>query len=1139
MIKAKSYNYGKKKLWFGINFPNLKINFMNDRLSKINDYIYSNLLGINRKLQWSSTWWYQPSSKYKPNYNIKDNYESWFIAKNWQYLLIFFILIPFIIWFILFYIFILKDLPDLSSIEKINLIPQSINIEDRNGKILYKYSPIENREYVQYEEINENMINAIVAVEDQNFWNHGGIDVQWIIRAWIKDLLYNRSEWASTITQQLIKNLFLTNEKKITRKLKEITLAIKLDNLITSQVSKLYPNASNEENQKQAKKEIMEMYLNYIFLGNNSYWVQSASHVYFWTSAINLDILQSAIISTLPKAPSTYDPYKNRDLVMWKLLVIDPDGTKVEITWEIKNAIKAKVYDLLINNNEKFSRNNSSFRSFIVWLLNFDFEYGSWVYKVSYVEWRKDISLERMYVEWYIDESQTKTAFFEWLFDFRFQKQKVRIEAPHFVYYILDLIKQQNNQYIWDYTEEMIDKWWFTITTTLDSNIQKMAEDSVASSMKTINWYWANNTALIHLDSINWDVLAYIWSTDFYNDQINWQVDILRSKQQPWSTIKPLVYTLWFMSLPLTLDTDIYDIEFKMWTYNPGNFDDKFMWPMPIRKALAYSRNIPAIKMFVAIWWEELFIPFLKSLWVSSILQPKWWFWSSMAIWSAEMTPLDLARSYTHLSAMWKPAKLDPIMEIKKFDSTILYKRPNEKAEQIIPSWVAYLLRKILSDSKNLPSDWIKEFDFPIKFAGKTGTTNKEANSKWVKYPKDGWMVAYTPSKVTVLWAWNTNDQALRINAFWWWMNNQTWRLFWWKLLKAWLISNETPTEVETKEITISKLSWKIATKDTPQKYIVTTMWYINKLPTEFDDAAITIQVDNLCNGKVSELTPASDIISSYIVKPATFMPNKNDLADIAKYLWFRQKQYYWWTGSKLDWSYNDVFSAEPTQVCEERSLEITETWTNNQGVDNIWLTWETTTWGINTWFQKQDLQLSILKPTNNAKVYKEFALWFNTKWSNLPINISVSVDGQNVWNYNYSKNNTTDIKNISIEWDNKTSFEVSVIATDSNNQTISKSIKINVWNIDKNPPYIIKNKTTVKNSWEWSYSINLLFSDQESKVKWWTIYDSKWNKITDFNGNLANFETTEPSILKYEVSDWVWNTAKWDFNISSYTKVQ
>lgn len=1136
MIKAKSYNYGKKKEWFGLNIPSIDTSFISKQFSMLHEYIYNNLLGINKRLQNKSSTQTQSTNTYKSSYSNKD----WFISKNRLYLLWFFVLIPFTIWFWLFYIYILKDLPDLSSIEVINSIPQSINIADRNWKILYKYSPIENREYVSYDEISENMINAIVAVEDQNFRNHWGIDVQWIIRAGIKDLLYNKSEWASTITQQLIKNLFLTNEKKMTRKLKEITLAIKLDNLINSQINKLYPNASEEENQKEAKKRIVEMYLNYIFLWNNSYWVQSASHVYFWTSAKNLDILQSAIISTLPKAPSTYDPYKNRDLVMWKITATDSEWWKIEITWDIKNSLKIKVYDLLTNNNEKFSRSNSSFRSFVVWLLSFDFEYWSWIYKISYNEWRKDISLERMYVEWYIDESQIKNAFFEWLFDFKFEKQRVKIDSPHFVYYVLDLIKQQNNWYIWDYTEEMIEKWWFTIITTLDSNIQKMAEDSVANSMKTINWYWANNTALIHLDSINWDVLAYIWSTDFYNDQINWQVDILRSKQQPWSTIKPLVYTLWFMSLPLTLDTDIYDIEFKMWSYSPNNFDDKFMWPMPLRKSLAYSRNIPAIKMFLSIWWEELFIPFLKSLWVTSIIPPKWWFWASMAIWSAEMTPLDLAKAYTHLSAMWKPWKLDPIMEIKKFDDTILYKRQNEKAEQIVPSGVAYLLWNILSDPKNLPSDWIREFNFPIKFAWKTWTTNKEANAKWVKYPKDGWMVAYTPSKVTVFWAGNTNDQALRINAFWWWMNNQTWRLFWWKLLKAWLIINEIPTDVETKEVTISRLSGKLATKNTPSKYVVTSMWYINKLPTEFDDAANTIQIDNLCNGKVSELTPASDIISSYIVKPATFMPNKNDLADIAKYLWFRQKKYYWGTWSKLDWSYDDVFSAEPTQVCEERYLEITETWWNEQDmIDNIATTWNNYSWTITTWEKKKDMQLSILKPTNNAKVYKEFALWFNIKWSNLPINVTVNIDWQNIWNYSYNKSNVTDIKNISIDWDSKKSFEVSVSSTDSNNQTITKSIKVNVWDTDKNPPYIIKNKTTVKNSWEWSYSINLLFSDQESKVKWWSIYDSKWTKITDFNWNLASFDTTEATMLKYEITDWVWNTAKWDFNISSYTKIQ
>lgn len=1133
MIKAKSYNYGKRKSSFEI--PSMNI------FSGISTFFQKNFSSSssnNRPKSSSSS----SSTAYKWSYNSsskKSEKKSFMTAKAWIILLIIFVLIPFGVGAGLFYVYVLQDLPDLSSIETIYSIPQSINIADRDGKILYKYSPIENREYVSYNDINENVVNAIVAVEDQNFRTHWWIDLQWIIRAWLKDLVSGKSEWASTITQQLIKNLFLTNEKKIVRKLKEITLAIKLNNLIQAQVTKLYPNASAEENSKEAKKKIMEMYLNYIFLWNNSYGIESASHVYFGTSAKNLDILQSAIIATLPKAPSTYDPYRNKDLVMWKLVVKDADGNVMTTTWEFWIALKTKITDLLTSNEDKFSRNNSSFRSFIVWLLDFDFEYWSWTYKVTYTEWRKDISLERMYVEWYIDESQIKSAFLEWLFDFTFQKQKVKIEAPHFVNYILDLIKTPNNQYIWDYSEEMIQKWWFTITTTLDSNIQKMAEDSVAWSMKTINGYGANNTALVHLDTVNWDILAYVWSADFYNEQINWQVDILRSKQQPWSTIKPLVYTLWFMSLALTLDTDIYDIEFKRWNYDPDNFDDKFMWPMPIRKALAFSRNIPAIKMFIAIWWEDMFIPFLKSLWVTSITPPKGWFGSSMAIGSAEMTPLDLAKAYSHLSAMWKPAKIDPILEIKKFDSTILYKRSNEKAEQIVPSWVAYLLWKILSDPKNLPSDWISEFAFPIKFAGKTWTTNKEANSKWVKYPKDGWMVAYTPSKVTVFWAGNTNDQPLKINAYGWWMNNQTRKLFWWKLLKAWLISNETPTEVETKEVTISRLSGKLATKDTPKKYVVTTLWYINKLPTETDDAAVTIQVDKMCGWKVSELTPASDIITSYIVQPATFMPGKNDLWDIAKYLWFGKKYTNWtWSWGSWDSAYNDVFSAEPTQVCEERYLQV-NTWDSGQNIDNINAETWTTNSGTIIPDEKitQELQLSIVKPTNNATVYKEFALWFNTKWWNLPVNVAVSVNWQNVWNYSYEKNDVTDIKNISIEWDNSKVFEVTVTATDSTSKSVTKSVKVNIWVNDKVAPYVISNKTTVKKAGESSYSVNLLFSDQDSKVKWWIIYDSKWTKITDFNGNLANFDTSETKTIKYEVTDAAWNVWKWNVDISSYTK--
>jgi penicillin-binding protein 1A len=104
----------------------------------------------------------------------------------------------------------------------------------------------------------------------------------------------------------------LTPEKKIERKLKEIVLAIKINKFIRNDINKKYANLSSKELDRKVKEKILELYSNYIFLGNNSYGIETASLTYFDTSASDLSILEAAILAGIPQAPSRHDPYNNR-----------------------------------------------------------------------------------------------------------------------------------------------------------------------------------------------------------------------------------------------------------------------------------------------------------------------------------------------------------------------------------------------------------------------------------------------------------------------------------------------------------------------------------------------------------------------------------------------------------------------------------------------------------------------------------------------------------------------------------------------------------------------------------------------------------------------------------------------------------
>lgn len=197
---------------------------------------------------------------------------------------------------------ILDNAPDTSSI---NIVPQGYrsNIRSQDGTVEREISTIDsNRVYVYYDQIPKDMVNAFVAIEDQRFWTHNGIDVRGIFRAFAKGAASGHfNEGASTLTQQLIKNQVFnvgldetTFMDKLERKIQEQYLAIELEKQYT-------------------KEQIVEYYLNTIYLGRGVSGVQAASEKYFGKDMTELTISEIAVIAGIPQNPSRYDPVANPD----------------------------------------------------------------------------------------------------------------------------------------------------------------------------------------------------------------------------------------------------------------------------------------------------------------------------------------------------------------------------------------------------------------------------------------------------------------------------------------------------------------------------------------------------------------------------------------------------------------------------------------------------------------------------------------------------------------------------------------------------------------------------------------------------------------------------------------------------------
>ncbi len=185
---------------------------------------------------------------------------------------------------------ILKDLPSPRNLTTQNNFAVSSQIFDRDGELLYEIYGAQNRLPVDLEDVPQHMQEATIAIEDQRFYRHHGIDLIGITRALINNIQGKPLEGGSTITQQLIKNALLTRDRTIQRKAKEAILAI-VTELIYS------------------KEEILEMYLNYVAYGGTAVGVEAASQQYFDKSVSELTVAESALLAGLPQAPSSYSPF--------------------------------------------------------------------------------------------------------------------------------------------------------------------------------------------------------------------------------------------------------------------------------------------------------------------------------------------------------------------------------------------------------------------------------------------------------------------------------------------------------------------------------------------------------------------------------------------------------------------------------------------------------------------------------------------------------------------------------------------------------------------------------------------------------------------------------------------------------------
>lgn len=862
---------------------------------------------------------------------------------------------------IILIIYYLYDVPAISGIES-DALPESSVIYDRNGGELYNLYNKEKRTYVPYGQISSHMRDAIISTEDKTFFENPGIDFKGLLRAGFNYISgkTEKIQGTSTISQQLIKNIFFTFERSTDRKVKEIYLSYELNN-------------------KYSKEKILELYLNKISFGNNAYGIEEASKTYFGKSSKDVGILESSILASLPKGSSYYSPYSHKDRLMGYFSVHEVDTPKdiinIENTkkssqykdligkfktffsgLEFKSLTKSKI--IVCNVKKEFLKKNYSidntgciildYSDLLTLLNNIQIEgktteisssvvveekTGTISKKESssktasnsiatkntatgviigekktmileYNTGRKDFVLGRMLEDGKISPVEYKNAFIEGL-DFQFHAYKENIKYPHFIFYIKDYLENK-------YGKDFEAQGGLKIYTTIDPVLQDKAEELVKKQVQiNITKYGAKSAALVSMDNKTGQILAMVGGVDYFNSKEDGNVNIITSKRQPGSSFKPLVYTLAISKNPIGPDTPIFDLRTKFGEWEPNNYDEKFLGKMSVKKALDYSRNIPAIKMFYLAGGEASVVEFAENLGITS-LNTKGEYGVPLAIGTGELKPIELLQAYSVFANSGYKKEINPILKITDKKGNLIEQYTEKAGKSIISDGATYIISTILSDPKSRPGDFWNNVltlkDRPV--AAKTGTSNKDVtkNGKKQILPRDLWTAGYTPQITTVVWAGNVDGSETKGNCD----GLNCAAPIWHDFMEA--AHKNLPIETFQKpesvfSATISQLSWKLVTVDTPDSLKVNSLFVVK--PTEYETSFQSIEVDSLCNGKVTVDTPIKAIKKWYIanISPVIDGYNKEWLPSIAE--WAKSE-----TGKEYFQNTENILGEVSDEVC-------------------------------------------------------------------------------------------------------------------------------------------------------------------------------------------------------------------------------
>lgn len=620
-----------------------------------------------------------------------------------------------------------------------------------DGKLMGEFGE-ERRNLLTFQEIPDVMKNAVLSIEDSRFFEHSGVDYRGMMRAALANLGRAKSQGASTITMQVARNVYLSAEKSYTRKIYEVLLTFKLEHLLT-------------------KEQILEIYMNQIFLGQRAYGFSAASETYFGKPLQEVTIAEAAMLAGLPKAPSAFNPISNptrarirqlhiidrmlengfitsaeAELARTEKLKLRQSGQQIRVHAEfaaemVRQAIVAQYGDeaytrgLLVTTSLRAADQEAAYRAVRDGVLNFErrqFYRGPELF----ISLPADPSARDEAIDDALDERPDNDDLMS----------AVVLEAS-----ARKVVAVRQDGIPFEITGEGLRAVASGLSDRAGPNI-KIRPGAVVRVVREGDKDWRITqlpeveAAFVAMDPHSGAVRALVGGFDFHKNKFN---HVTQAWRQPGSSFKPFIYSAALEKglSPMTVVNDAplfysaAETGGKPW--EPKNYDAKFDGPMSVRRALAKSKNMVSIRVLQLVGTQS------AQEWVTrfgfeAARHPPY---LTMALGAGSVTPMQMATGYAVFAN--GGYRVDPslITQVTDHKGHILFTAPAHvvtEEQRVIEPRNAFIMNSLLQEITR--SGTAARAQAALKRSdlfGKTGTTNDAV---------DAWFVGYQPTLVAAAW---------------------------------------------------------------------------------------------------------------------------------------------------------------------------------------------------------------------------------------------------------------------------------------------------------------------------------------------------------------------------------------------------